>query len=160
MSIIHRSKDTGCQVIDVDLGILTMIVDSCTNRVKYKLGAKPDIHGGLDFTESDCSGFIRYLIYKATNEQVLLPDGSWNQRQWFTNRNFKRTSYVLNANCKDNRLRIAAIDPTGEHGHVWCCLNGKTIECYSGKGVGSRRWNNKTLYNRVNHCYVLTDSLS
>jgi hypothetical protein len=161
MSITHKSQDTGKQVLTINCGVLNLFLQSCLGRVKYDLGSKPAL--GLSpcqIIKADCSGFIRGILFAATNGQVSLPEGSWYQRQWFQDRNFKKTQYRLVANSHDHRLRIAFIDPNeSEHGHVWLILDGKTVECFFGKGVGQRRWNYSTLYKNVDWCFVVSDPL-
>jgi cell wall-associated NlpC family hydrolase len=157
---LHRSKTTGFNVLDVEPDILKFYHTEHIGRVKYKLGVKPAVSTKLcDVTTADCSGWVRWLMYHAAG--VELPQGSWFQKEWFDTRNFKKSDYKIVAACKDNRLRVAFFDPDKSGvGHIWLILNGKTIECYSGQGVGRRRWNNSTLMKRVAHCYVVSDPLS
>jgi hypothetical protein len=49
---------------------------------KYDLGAKSPFLGAPEsqIKYLDCSGFERDEIYCSTG--VVIPDGSWNQREW------------------------------------------------------------------------------
>lgn len=130
--------------------------------VKYRLGAKPRLGTlpGVSFTESDCSGFVRWLIYAASIGKVKMPTGSVLQREWCEENGFKRTDYNLHARLEDSRLRVAFINPGGgKVGHVWLVINGQTIESYGGHGAGRRPWNDPVLVRNVDHCFVLTDRL-
>jgi len=157
------SATTGHSVMALDFKKLRARFGVCKGRVKYRLGAKPSFNDqpGHDFFKSDCSGFVRWLLFEATGGLVKLDEGSWHQRAWCDNHGFKLTDYILNASVKDGRLRIAFISPP--NGHVWLVLDGKTYECYSGKGVGSRSWDSRieggksSLARAVDFCYVLTD---
>jgi hypothetical protein len=148
--------------------IISVIRDRLVERikaafacVKYEMGAKPHL-GSLpcaDFTTSDCSGFVRWLIYAATDGKVTMPLGSWTQRKWCQEQGFKQTCYA-NCGLMDSRLRIAFMDPEcSEAGHVWLIINGQTIECYGGHGAGRRPWNTNVLRKNVDYCFVLTDPL-
>ncbi len=129
-----------------------------TGKVKYKLGAKPPLSDASTFATSDCSGWTRREMAIGTNDTLHIPDGSWNQRMWCSQQNFKLTSYKLNAMNKDGRLRMCFIRPLFGHvGHVWFTYNGWTLECCAAGGVTSRKWNTLILFLRCSDCYVLTD---
>ena len=147
------------KTIDVDPKTLTETIVACRG-ITYRLGAKPPLAGvpHKDFTRSDCSGYTRYLLAKATHGKVVLPHGSVNQRKWCEAQGFKRTAY-LNCQWEDGRLRIAFMDAVNGHGHVWFCIDGQTVECWSGQGVGRRPWNTTILKRHVDHCFVLTDQI-
>jgi len=143
--------------IPIDDIKLLDLTSRCVNRVKYKYAAKaPNINcKPTAIKRIDCSGFVRWLIHNASNGEVTMPDGSWNQNAWCHSLGLKKTAY---SNCAllDNRLRIAFI---GCHpiGHVWLCFNSKTIESYGGHGVGRQSW--RVYQKKVDICYVLTDVL-
>jgi cell wall-associated NlpC family hydrolase len=135
-------------------------VQTCYGKVKYKMGAKPPLNGvaGKDFTQSDCSGFVRWILWLATNGHLILPSGSWYQWEWCKDRDFKPTAggYAEGAALHDRRLRIAFFGAKrGRAGHVWLILNGNTYESYGGRGVGSRKWDTPVLLKNVEACYVL-----
>lgn len=140
-------------------------MNSCfKGKHRYKMGAKPRLGAKPEsFVQTDCAGFVRWLLYACTNPKAKLDMGSWYQNQWCAKQNFKDAVYREVAGLKDSRLRIAFIAPgsmgKGSDGHVWLIINGQTIESYGGKGPGRRPWNNKTLLDNVTSCYVLTDVL-
>jgi cell wall-associated NlpC family hydrolase len=123
---------------------------------KYRLGAKPK--PGAHPTQwkyTDCSGYVRWLVAQATNQEVILPLGSVLQYDWFRRRGYLQVPY---SDCirRDNAIRIAFIKPRpGSYGHVWLVLNGSTIESYAGVGVGSRAWNTPPL-DKADSCFILT----
>jgi hypothetical protein len=135
---------------------------ACFGVVKYRLGSKPKLGTmpGVYFKTSDCSGFVGWLLYGASHGKVTLRTGSWYQRKWCDDEGFKKVKYSEVAKLKDSRLRIAFIRPeSGKIGHVWLVINGQTIECYGGHGVGRRPWDTKVLMDNVSDCYVLTDKI-
>ena len=139
-----------------------LLMDSftkCEFRVKYLLGAKPKL-GSLFFKESDCSGFVRWLVHEATEGVTTMPDGSYHQANWCIKQGFKKVAYKQSACMRDDRLRIAFIAPNSEGvGHVWLIFNGQTMESCGGRGVCRRPWSNKLLLSTVSSCFVLTDTL-
>ncbi len=136
--------------------------------VKYGLGAKApylDI-GPSKIKKIDCSGFVRYALYQATNGKLTIPDGSWHQREWCEDKNLhKLTKYSDVLNITDRRLFIAFIKPhangCGPVGHVWFVtkLNEDnipdTMESHGGVGINSRPWNYFTLKKQVYSCFEL-----
>lgn len=148
----------------VNLSRLLEVHRACAAApVKYRLGAKWDLRLGLndilrDQPPVDCSGYVRWLLYKAG---LWLPDGS--QTQWAYVRDVLQWRAVEYKN-----LRYTEADPTrlfiafkkrvyragqlSAHGHVWLVHAGATIESASGlKGVGSRPW--RHLYGMASACY-------
>jgi hypothetical protein len=119
----------------------------------------------------DCSGFIRYALYRASNHALSLPDGSQQQRQWCEARSHDSGLHQVvdyadtNAYLTPERLFIAFIKPytngCGEIGHVWLLSQldddaaEETMECYGGHGVGSRPWNSSILKREVFSIYEL-----
>lgn len=132
----------------------------------YRMGAKPKLGSdAATWKAADCSGYIRWLLYGCSHLQtdppklVVLPEGSWDQHEWFRSKGFVPCAY---AECgyMDNVLRIAFIPPTAKHpGHVWLVINQQTIESYGGHGPGRRPWDTRVLKAEVSACYVLTDRL-
>jgi len=151
-------------VIEVKGHLLLDAFAACLGKVKYHLGAKPTIGGvpGYDFTKSDCSGFVRWILAYSVSvsKSLVLPMGSFHQHEWCKSGGFKSVIYKDVAKLNDSRLRIAFIAPDeGHHGHVWLILNGRTMECYFDYGVGRRKWDCDILLHGVDACYVLTDPL-
>jgi hypothetical protein len=101
----------------------------------------------------DCSGLIRYLVYRASDGDTRWPDGSQDQLAW-CRVNLQKCSYNDCAN-QDNILRIAFMSPgvngVGNIGHVWLIFNGNTLESYGGHGVGSHKWS--VYADRVSGCF-------
>ncbi len=149
------------KTITLDRNVLVARMQATVGRVSYKLGAKPRVNAKPGtFSQSDCSGYVRWLLYAASKGAVNILPGSWHQQQWCIREGFKKTSYELHAQCKDGRLRIAFINPaTNKVGHVWLILNGQTIEAYGGHGAGRRAWDTPTLRRQVDACYVLTEPM-
>ncbi len=129
--------------------------------VKYRLGAKPRLDSvpGKGFKTSDCSGFVRWILYWSTTGRVTIPLGSWHQNEWFRNHKYPVCPYSDCAKA-DSVLRIAFIfGDGGKVGHVWLVINGRTIESYGGKGFGRRAWNTRVLIDNVDACYVISNRL-
>ena len=133
----------------LDHAILTAFLNACMPskpRVTYKLGKKVPHHGavpGLDFTQIDCSGFVREAIRLATDPMVKFPDGSVVQREWVQRWNYAAGS-VDDGNKTDGRVRIAFLRPQDSEkgvGHVVLLLNGRTLESHGGVGPDSQAWN-------------------
>lgn len=133
----------------------------CEGKCGYLLGAKPAMESFPGrFSESDCSGFVRWLIFHATGGKVLIPDGSFNQAEWCVGMKLKPCRYGDSGRLRDDRVRISFIRARdGVPGHVWLVLNGQTIECCSRRGVCRRPWNSSVLLHGVSACFVLTDTL-
>ena len=151
------------KTVKVDKDKLLELTADALGKVAYRLGAKPNLRlmpGDKGFKVSDCSGWVRWLLARVTDPPVTIGLGSWYQQEWAKAQGFKRTGYAANAGWADNRLRLAFIDAQGSKvGHVWLLLNGHTIECAGGKGVCRRPWDTKTLKDKVDACYVLTDPM-
>jgi hypothetical protein len=143
----------------VDLRKLEAVHTSLAG-VSYKLGAKP---GSLTYLPTaihylDCSGAVRYLLYNATSGQLVIPDGSWYQREWCED-HLIQIPYGTVANAGRERLFIAfitaGVNGSGETGHVWLVHNGKTLESYGGHGIGRRNWDYRVLREQVHKCFEL-----
>src|SRR5205085_264760 len=106
----------------------------------------------------DCSGFVRYLMYRATHGEVIMPDGSWIQNDWCRHNHFAKVKYATAADA-DGWLRIAFLPPKKGHaGHVWLILNGMTLESHGHKGPHSRPWDTAVLKSQVTDCYQLAQT--
>ena len=114
-------------------------------RVRYGLGKKVPSLGavpGRDFTQVDCSGFVREALRLATTPPIAFPDGSVNQHDWIRAQGFAKST-VAAAIQSDGLVRIAFLRPqdTPSHiGHVVLIAGGKTLESHGGVGPDSRAW--------------------
>lgn len=150
-----------CHTIRIDRARLIERMMESFATVNYRMGAKPPLGGmpGVNFTEADCSGYVRWLVYAASYGKTKMPRGSWYQRLWCESIGFKRTDYS-NCGLNDSRLRIAFTNPKNGHaGHVWLVINRQSIESYGGNGAGRRPWYTPVLKDRVDHTFVLTEVL-
>ena len=134
---------------------LIRIMEATIGSCKYKLGAKPSLSLAAELIkESDCSGYVRYVLYHTTQPIIRLPEGSWYQEQW-CRWNLQGCPYE-DAAKDDSIVRIAFIPPQGKKpGHVWLICNSRTIECYGKVGAGRRKWNNTALISRKPRCFVV-----
>jgi cell wall-associated NlpC family hydrolase len=140
----------------VNWAILAELQRKMMGRVKYELGAKAGVlsRQSAEIASLDCSGFVQYVIFKTCG--LTIPEGSVQQRDWLQKQGYRRVSYAQTARLRDGILRLAFFPPVaGKRGHVWFVLNGKTIECYSGKGVNSRAWWTPKLKNNVAACFEI-----
>lgn len=141
--------------------LIELMKKTMGGRVRYRLGAKAptlDCDSSI-IHEIDCSGYVRYLIHRATHGRVTMPDGSFIQRDWCKSEGFRKCDY---ADCAklDSVLRIGFITPTKhEAGHVWMICSGQTIESRGGKGPSRRPWHTRVLTRDVAACYILTESM-
>src|SRR5262245_61608512 len=111
-------------------------------HIEYSMGAKarPLTADPADIKVIDCSGFTRYLIYRATDGQVNMPDGSDEQNAWCKRRSLRSEKYMHVAGLKDGNLRIAFIPreykdgKLARAGHVWLVMDGKTLESHGSRG--------------------------
>ena len=129
------------------------------NGVGYSLGAKaPSMTcDSSQIHKIDCSGFVRYAIARATEQAVVMPDGSVNQHDWCDSQKLPKLAYP-NVGKPDatGKLFIGFIQPAHGHpGHVWLVHNATTLESHGGVGVDSRPWNSRVLVNAVAACYEL-----
>ncbi|ACA15295.1 peptidase S8 and S53 subtilisin kexin sedolisin [Methylobacterium sp. 4-46] len=132
-----------------DLARARAFLDACRTarpRVTYGLGQKVpflDAVPGRDFTQVDCSGFVRQVVRLATTPSLRFPDGSVNQHQWARARGLE-TSSVAEGRATDDVVRIAFLRPQDAGrkriGHVVLIANGETLESHGGVGPDSRPW--------------------
>lgn len=136
-------------LLSLDLNRAYRFLDACRTsvpRVTYKLGKKvPSLAAvpGRDFTQVDCSGFIRQTIRLATTPPLAFPDGSVNQHDWVRAHGFARST-IPAAMQSDGFVRIAFLRPqdaASRVGHVVLVARGKTLESHSGVGPDARTWN-------------------
>lgn len=125
------------------------------NDVRYRLGAKVKLDTPIDRVRVvDCSGWSRYLMYWATDKKVVMPDGSWIQRDWCKGF-FKRVPY-RSVHDNPNELHLAFLDPKGgKAGHVWYAREGHTFESRGGVGPDERPWNTPFLKAEVDYTFLI-----
>jgi hypothetical protein len=160
MSLIPPSPEFAWPTMPIDIELLLRVHDNAeAPGNQYGLGAKVPLD--TDSTDMpglavDCSGYVRWLIYKATKGTVVMPDGSWIQHEWIRDRGFKKSS-VDAANLRDGAVRIAFLSPQdgGGIGHVALILNDSTLESHGGTGPDSRPWTGERWQARCS-VYVLT----
>lgn len=129
------------------------------NNVRYGLGAKAASMSSApsNISRIDCSGEFRYLAANATDQKLIIPDGSWIQRAWFEKQGLKQVPYSECGKADPDRLfaafMTAGVNGVGRVGHVWWINNGRTLESYGGHGVGTRDWNHGSLVRHVHKCF-------
>ena len=143
----------------IDSSALTDVHNQMSDgHVAYGFGAKAS---SLDadpskITKIDCSGYVRYLIYQATDKQISMLDGSVRQHEWCRDQKLAKVAY---STCGENDgwLRIAFYQKTKNHvGHVWLILNGQTLESYGHHGPGSKPWRDRSKI--ADACYKLAQT--
>lgn len=145
----------------VDLAILEAVFRNMAGRVEYHWGGKaPDLAMDSHGIEGiDCSGFVQFALARATGGKLVLPQGSWQQREWCEAAGLHKLEKYADVKFAANdpgRLFIAFIKPAGKKaGHVWLVRAGHTMESYGEHGVGARKWNAKPLPQRVCACFEL-----
>lgn len=147
--------------IDFDIPLLLRVHgNAITAGNQYGLGDKVPLD--IDSTEIgdhdvDCSGYVRWLVYKGTGSGLVIPDGSYIQHDWVKAKGFKSSS-VENAKRLDGVVRIAFLPPgkIGKIGHVALVYNGRTFESHSGTGPDSRSWTGTPRWQANCTVYALT----
>jgi len=129
-----------------DLSRAKQFLNACMAAgVKYGLGKKVPHLGavpGRDFTQVDCSGFVREAIRLSTTPTFPFPDGSVVQHDWVRAHGFPRLS-VPDGRRTDGIVRVAFLRPQDSAhgiGHVVLISAGKTLESHSSVGPDSRVW--------------------
>ena len=138
------------------------VFNNMVNRVKYQLGAKsPYLSCDSALIHAiDCSGFARYIAAKSTNQQTIMPDGSFYQRLWCEQQGLHKLAqysdvqYCIN---DPSRLFICFIEPNAHEsiGHVFYVCAGVTYESHDGVGVDSRPWNTAVLLQNTSETFEL-----
>jgi len=159
-------------ITPVKLSLLNTVFTRLELRgIPYKLGGKipldadtsdPRIADGVD-----CSGFVRYALYKATSGGLDMGDGSVEQHDWCRKAGLhKLAKYADVTQADPSRLFIAFIEPDPV-GHVWLIHRAQsadgqaqqeapsTMESHGHHGVGSRPWNTRILLTEVAECFEL-----
>jgi hypothetical protein len=134
-----------------DLAGAKAFLEACRTsnpRVTYGLGKKVPFLGavpGRDFTQVDCSSFVREAIRLSTSPPTPFPDGSVVQHDWIRAHGFE-TSTVAAGMENDGPIRIAFLRPqdSPHHiGHVVLISGGMTLESHGAVGPDSRKWDGK-----------------
>jgi hypothetical protein len=139
------------QVLSLNFSRAQAFLTACETsvpRVTYGLGKKVPFLGavpGRNFTQVDCSGFVREAIRLASNPPVPFPDGSVVQHDWVRAHGFAKSS-VVEGMQHDGIMRIAFLRPQDVPsgiGHVVLIVNGATLESHGGVGPDSRSWDGR-----------------
>ena len=147
--------------LDIDLDLLrTLHKRVVKGGDQYGLGDKVPITADSSYVRDedvDCSGYVRWLLHRATGEVFDIKDGSYIQHDFVKDIGFKKST-VANGTIKDGVLRIAFLPPgrVGKIGHVSLILNGYTLESHSGTGPDSRLWDVNRRWMSNCDVYVLT----
>jgi chitosanase len=102
-------------LLALDMGRVRAFLQACMNstpRVTYGLGKKvPSLSSvpGRDFTQVDCSGFVRQALRLGTTPPVAFPDGSVVQHDWVDAQSFAKSTPAA-ALQSDGFVRIAFLD--------------------------------------------------
>ena len=153
---------TGRPLLSLDLHRARTFLDACRTsipRVTYGLGKKVPFLGavpGRDFTQVDCSGFVREAIRLSTSPPLPFPDGSVNQHDWVRAHGFEKSTVPAGLQ-NDGTVRIAFLRPqdvSSGIGHVVLIAGGKTLESHGGVGPDSRRWDGSS-WQAKTYVYVL-----
>jgi len=146
----------------LDMNRIWAFLKSCETsnpRVTYYLGKKVPFLAavpGRDFTQVDCSGFVREVLRLAATPTIVFPDGSVNQHDWIRAQGFAKSS-PSEATQSDGLVRIAFLRPqdiSSHIGHVLLISGAKTIESHGGVGPDSRAWTGMGLQSRM-FVYIL-----
>lgn len=142
------------------LELLHAVFDHMAGRVEYDLGAKaPSLTcDSSQIARIDCSGFTRYALARATDQALVMPDGSQAQKEWAAC-HLKSVAYAAAcANGASDVLYIAfASPPPGQEWprHVWLVEEGFTMESCGSRGVCSKLASEPRLKRIVSACFVL-----
>lgn len=141
----------------IDLALLETIQAKCAGRVRYKLGGKaPSLTADTSEIKSiDCSGWVRYLLARASNQAIKMPDGSQVQLDWVRAQGWRKLDMYQDVNfarADPSRLFIAFLSPKPGFAwprHVWCLHSDgtrmRTLESHGSGGVNSRPWDTPNL---------------
>ena len=166
----------GHKTLPIDIGRLLLLMRWLEEAdTQYLMGAKPDEpRGGTPFAwppsfhdeagrsvnAVDCSGFGRYAIWFLTHGQVVIPDGTSAQFDWFHAQDFKEDvhdQYDAVGGLHDGHLRVNICTSEDGHayGHFWFTYGGLTDESWGGHGPGSRAFNAAVLERIVRKVFVI-----
>jgi hypothetical protein len=163
-----RSFEPATLGLQVDVPLLVEVTAALDDRVPYLLGGKPSsikltteqFLAERGRTGVDCSGFVRWLLYRASGGRVKIPDGSVNQRDRFRARaDDTGVAAVPYASCgdADGILRVAGFTRSARIrvGHIWLVVDGHTIESHGRHGVNRRPWDTASLVDLATWCFPL-----
>ena len=155
---------TGFAYLSINISMMIVYIKAAIDKdVKYGFGSKDPNPGQwpIDYSEIDCSGFVRAILAYATCGQSThagMPDGSLYEDGWFGSQGFKRTSYYMCSN-NDEHVRVGIHRPGGRGGdstgHIWLVYHGLTLESCGGYGPHRQAWDNEWMLEHVDDCYVL-----
>jgi hypothetical protein len=137
--------------LEFDLVRAKAFLDACRTskpRVTYGLGKKVPFLGavpGRDFTQVDCSGFVREAIRLSTDPPAPFPDGSVVQHDWVRAHGFEKSTVSAGVE-NDGAARIAFLRPQDSPhriGHVVLISGGMTLESHGGVGPDACEWTGK-----------------
>lgn len=155
--------------LPIDIGALLEALAFVTGKIAYGLGSKPSrlslspaelVADRAPPAGIDCSGFVRWILYRASGGKVKIPDGSWNQRDHFrelARRASLPASPYATCGLHDGVLRVAGFTKSERVsvGHIWLVHDGQTAESHGGKGVNRRPWDQRSLVRLATWCYPL-----
>ncbi len=154
--------------LPIDVRTLLDVVVALDDKVPYLLGGKPS---SIKLTTDellrergragiDCSGFVRWLLFRASSGRVKIPDGSVNQRDRFRAlADVAGVAAVPYTDCgqRDGVLRVAGFTKSARVavGHIWLVVDGQTAESHGRHGVNRRAWDTPSLLRLCTWCYPL-----
>lgn len=143
-ALIHGDESYPYTLADIDIPLLLVLAERTIQPGnQYRLGGKASnlkadsaVIRGLGM---DCSGYVRWILHKASSFRLTIPDGSVQQGDWFEAKGFKKST---GAACErlDGILRVAQWRNPGGVGHIALVHNGETIESHGGAGPDRREW--------------------
>lgn len=145
--IIGASGAWRWPTVDIDVDLLVELSRRTVQPGnQYRLGGKaPKLTAdsatirGLGI---DCSGYVRWILHRATGDELVIPDGSVQQAEWADSVGLKRSTVEACA-LLDGVVRMAQLPPTASRsgvGHITLILDGQTIESRGGAGPDRRPW--------------------
>lgn len=144
--LLPATSDYAWPHVALDVDLLLLLAERTEREGnQYRLGGKAPT---LDADSSvisrigiDCSGYLRWLLYRATHGELVIPDGSWMQAEWADDAGLKRSS-IDAGEIIDGAVRMAQMPPAsgGGIGHIALIHNGRTIESSGRRGPGRREW--------------------
>lgn len=154
--------------LPIDVGLLLEVLARLNDQIPYKMGGKPS---SLKLTTEqflaerrvegvDCSGFVRWLLYRSSGGKVRIRDGTFAQRDDFrAMADAMHRAPVPYSDCgkHDGVLRVAGFVKSQKvkFGHIWVVLDGLTGESHGHGGVDRRPWDTGHLENLATWCYPL-----
>jgi hypothetical protein len=152
--------------------LATVLDELLHSSIRYEMRGmvgkvKPLTKSVSEISQLDCSGFVEYVIYQGTTDNVNLPSGSVTQRTRIA-RDASHTpaDYLKEAELRDDIVRIGFRDTVPKRdedgsilrdtngnalkeqvGHVWLVINGMTYESTSkggrARGPKSLKWDER-----------------